>query len=197
MDEPTASLGTDRTITRRSVLGGVGAVGLGAVAGCLGTGDDDLPDPISIDDDQDCDQCTMVIENHPGPAGQAHYEDPTAVLDEDRPAQFCSSLCAYAFTFDHEGEADPDVIYVTDYSSVDYAIESDNGADVISRHLDADAFGDVEGLTLLVDSDVDGAMGSSIVGFSDGDEAADFQDDYGGDSYDHDEITSELVMSLM
>lgn len=195
MDEPTSSLGTDRTIARRSVLGGIGAVGLGAVAGCIGG--DEVPDPITIDADQDCDQCTMVIENHPGPAGQAHYEDPTAVLDEDRPAQFCSSLCAYAFTFNHEGDAEPDVIYVTDYSSVDYDVEAGDGSDIISRHLDADAFGDIRGLSLVVDSDVNGAMGSSIIGFSDDDEAADFQNEYAGDSYDHDDITNELIMSLM
>jgi len=44
---------------------------------------------------------------------------------------------------------------------------------------------------------VNGAMGRSIIGFSDPDDAAAFEDEYGGDLYDHDEIDSELVMSLM
>lgn len=196
MDEQTASVGHDRTVTRRSVLGGVGAVGFGTVAGCLGNGDGDAgPDPITIDEDQDCDQCTMVIGNHPGPAGQAHYEDATAVIDEDRPAQFCSSLCTYGFTF--ENDAELDVVYLTDYSTVDYEIEDGDEGAVISRHLRDSAFGDASGLALVVDSDVGGAMGASMIPFGDADDADAFQEDHGGDRYDHDDVTRELVMDLM
>ncbi|MFC4543878.1 nitrous oxide reductase accessory protein NosL [Halosolutus amylolyticus] len=198
MDERTASFGTDRRPTRRTVLGGLGAGALGAVAGCLGGDEtDDAPDPISIDDEQGCDNCTMVIGNYPGPAGQAHYEDPTEVLDddEDRPAQFCSSLCTYAFTLDQD--VDPTVSYLTDYSTVEYGIEEGDEGPVISRHLEADGFGDRSDLTLIADSDVGGAMGASLVPFSDEDDAAAFQEEHGGDSYADDEVTQELIMSLM
>ncbi|MFA9425437.1 nitrous oxide reductase accessory protein NosL [Natronorubrum sp. A-ect3] len=195
MDEPTAAV--DRIVTRRTVLGGVGAVCLGSIAGCLDGDDASVPDPISIDDDQSCDQCTMVIGNHPGPAGQAHYEDPTEVVDDDRPAQFCSSLCAYAFTFDNEATAEPEGIHLTDYSTVDYTVSDDNGSTTISRHLEADDFENASALTLVTDSDVDGAMGASLIPFSDADNADAFQDEYGGDIYDHDDITQELIMSLM
>lgn len=198
MDESTSPLGTDRAVTRRTVLGGAGAACLGTVAGCLGDDEgESVPEPISIADDQGCDNCTMVVGSHPGPAGQAHYEDPTAVLDEDRPAQFCSSLCTYAFTFDHEADAEPTVSYLTDYSAVEYELEEGDDGPVITRHLDADAFGNASGLTLVVDSDVGGAMGSSLVPFSDADDAAAFQDEHGGDSYDHADVTQELIMSLM
>ncbi|ELY44327.1 nitrous oxide reductase accessory protein NosL [Natronorubrum sulfidifaciens] len=197
MNDPTTALGTDRKTTRRAVLGGVGAVCLGSIAGCLDGDEASAPDPISIDEDQSCDQCTMVIGNHPGPAGQAHYEDPTEVFDEDRPAQFCSSLCTYAFTFDNESTADPEGIHLTDYSSVDYTIDPSDENETISRHLEADAFADVTGLTLVADSDVEGAMGASILPFSDADEAESFQEEYGGEVYDHDDITQEFVMSLM
>ncbi|WP_265110208.1 nitrous oxide reductase accessory protein NosL [Halosolutus halophilus] len=196
MDERPASFGTERRSTRRTVLGAVGAGALGSIAGCLG-GDEtaDVPEPISIAEDRGCDNCTMVIGNYPGPAGQAHYEDPTAVLDEDRPAQFCSSLCTYTFTLDQD--VDPTVSYLTDYSTVEYDIEEGDEGPVISRHLDADGFGDRSGLTLIADSDVGGAMGDSLVPFSDGDDAAAFQEEYGGDSYEDGEVTRELIMSLM
>ncbi|PCR89071.1 nitrous oxide reductase accessory protein NosL [Natrinema ejinorense] len=196
MDEPTSAFATDRRPTRRTVLGAVGGGALGSIAGCLG-GDEtaDVPAPISIADDRGCDNCTMIVGNHPGPAGQAHYEDPTAVLEEDRPAQFCSSLCTYAFTF--KQDVDPTVSYLTDYSTLEYDIEEGDDGPVISRHLDADGFGDRSGLTLIAGSDVGGAMGDSLVPFSDGDDAAAFQEEHGGDSYDHDEITQELVMSMM
>jgi len=187
--------GQDRTATRRGVLGGVGTIGLAAVAGCLGNGDEPVPDPITIEGSQDCDQCTMVIENHPGPAGQAHYEEPMDAVGEERPAQFCSSLCTYAFTF--EGGEEPDVVYLTDYSTVDYELETSDGEAVISRHLEETAFGDVSDLSLVVDSDVGGAMGASIIPFGETSDADTFYEEHGGDRYEHDEVTRELVMNLM
>ncbi len=188
---------TGRIVTRRTVLGSVGTVCLGAVAGCLDGEEASVPDAIEIDDDQDCDNCTMRIGSHPGPAGQTHYEEPTEVFDEDRPAQFCSSLCTYAFTFDNEGEAEPTVTYLTDYSAVDYEIEDGDDAPVPTRHLEADAFGNATELTMVGDSEVEGAMGGSLIPFSDADEADDFQAEYGGELYDHDEVTQDLIMSLM
>lgn len=186
----------DWTVTRRTVLGGVGAVSLGAVAGCLDE-EASVPDAITIDDEQICDHCDMTIGNHPGPAGQSHYEEPDDVLGEDRPAQFCSSLCTYAFTFQNEDDAEPTVSYLTDYSTLEYEIRDDEDAPVISRHLEADAFRDAEGLTLVGDSEIEGAMGASLIPFGDSDDAEAFQDDHGGDIYDHDDVTQDLVMSLM
>ncbi|ELY58922.1 nitrous oxide reductase accessory protein NosL [Natronolimnohabitans innermongolicus] len=197
MDQSTSSTVPESLVSRRVVLGGVATVSLGAIAGCLDGDDEDVPEAIEIEDDQDCDQCSMRIVDHPGPAGQAHYEDPSDVEIEDRPALFCSSLCAYAFTFTNEDDAEPDVIYLTDYSAVDETVEQGDDSLVISRHLEADAFEDATGLTMVVDSDVEGAMGASIIPFGDGDDADAFADEYGGDREEHDDITQELVMSLM
>ncbi|TMT85648.1 nitrous oxide reductase accessory protein NosL [Haloterrigena sp. H1] len=202
MDVSTSAIDTDRSISRRTVLSGIGAVGLASIAGCSGTGgngsgSESVPDPITIDDEKVCDNCSMKIGNYKGPAGQSHYEDPTAVeeLDEDRPAQFCSSLCTYTFAFKHESK--PQVSYLTDYSTVDYEVDESTTQTTISRHLEADAFGDVTELTMVAGSDVIGAMGDSIVPFSDADQADEFQAEYGGDIYEHDEITQELVSSMM
>ncbi|MFD1563756.1 nitrous oxide reductase accessory protein NosL [Haloarchaeobius amylolyticus] len=201
MDVPTVGPDDDRRITRRTVLGGVGAASIAALAGCSGgggngDGSESVPDPITIDEGKECDQCGMIIGNYLGPAGQSHYEDPTAVLEEDRPAQFCSSLCTYTFTFEHESESEPQVSYLTDYSTVDYEVDESSDPATISRHLEAEAFGDVTELTMVADSDVEGAMGQSIIGFSDADEADEFQSEYGGDVYEHDDVSQELVSSL-
>lgn len=184
--------------TRRAVLSGATLVAVGALAGCVGD-EGEVPEPIAIQTGQICDNCTMEIVEYPGPVGQSFYEDPTDVLpgDEDRPAQFCSSLCTYAFTFEHEDDAKPDVVYLTDYSSVDYEIDESGEDPEISSHVEAEAFARADELTLVADSEVMGAMGTSMIGFSDADGADEFQDEHGGDSYEHDEVDQQLIMSLM
>ena len=191
--------GSDRGVTRRTVLAISALAGTTAVAGCLGNDEDDLPEPITIEAGRICDNCTMDIVEYPGPVGQSFYADPEALLGdgEDRPAQFCSSLCTYAFLFEHEDDQEPDVVYLTDYSTVDYEIDTSGDEPEISSHVEADDFGPADALTLIADSEVEGAMGASIIGFSDADDAASFEADYGGDSYEHDDVTRELIMSLM
>ncbi|ELY93539.1 lipoprotein NosL [Natrialba chahannaoensis JCM 10990] len=199
--------GTERGTTRRTILAGVTTAAIGLAAGCLS---DDEPepvaDPVSIDSEQSCDNCKMAIGNQPGPVGQLHYEDPTTVFDDDddRPAQFCSTLCTYTFAFENEETAAPEVTYLTDYSAVDYEVNESTGDDgegdgnyVLSSHFDADSFTPATALELVVDSDVEGAMGGSIVAFGDGDDATVFSDEYGGEHYEHEDVTQELVMSLM
>ncbi|OVE83065.1 nitrous oxide reductase accessory protein NosL [Natronolimnobius baerhuensis] len=189
--------GIDGPIRRRTVLSITAGIGVTALAGCLGE-DDDAPDPITIDADRACDQCTMQIGQHPGPVGQTHYADSEAVINEDRPAQFCSSVCTYTHTFEQESaDHDPTAMYLTDYSSVDYDVQADGDAEAISSHLEADTFAAADGLTLVVDSDVEGGMGASMIGFRENTEAEEFQEEYGGELYDHGEVTPELVMSLM
>lgn len=117
--------------------------------------------------------------------------------DVDRPARFCSGLCTYTFLFEHEDEQEPEVVYMTDYSDVDWEIDDGGEEPTISSHPEAEAFAQAEDLTMVVDSDVEGAMGADLIGFSDADEAEDFQDDHGGERYEHDEVTNELIMSLM
>ncbi|RKD88976.1 nitrous oxide reductase accessory protein NosL [Halopiger aswanensis] len=196
--------------TRRAALIGAALTGLGTLAGCLGGGSgggESMSDPITIESEMQCDNCTMTIGDYPGPAGQSFYEDAAAVLgsgsaggegdDQDRPAQFCSSRCTYNFTFENESEQEPEVSYLTDYSAVDYEIDTGGDEPEISRHLDADGFAPATDLTFVVDSEVRGAMGASLIGFSDGDDADSFQEEYGGDRYEHDEINRELIQSLM
>ena len=185
---------------RRSLLATAALGSIGFVAGCLGD-DEDVPEPVALDDGQACDNCDMQIDMHPGPVGQAFYpDDYPEELPEDREdgiAWFCSTRCTYAFTFDQEDRGyDPAVMYATDYSAVDFELSADAGATVISSHLTADAFEDLEALTLVVDSDVEGAMGASLIGFADESGAAEFEATHGGDQFEHDEITPDVIAAL-
>ncbi|ARS91466.1 nitrous oxide reductase accessory protein NosL [Natrarchaeobaculum aegyptiacum] len=188
-----------RRPTRRSLFLTVGAASVGALAGCL-TDEGELPAPITIDADHNCPVCNMVIVNHPGPAGHAFYPDDADIPDQDVQdgvVPYCASTCAYEYVFEYEeyGE-DPRVIYLTDYSKVDWEIYRDGDVKYITAHFEADVHTDARDLTFAVDSEVLGAMGQSVIGFSDPEDAESFAEEYGGDIYDHDSITRELIDSL-
>jgi copper chaperone NosL len=189
---------TDRT--RRALLTTVAAGGVGAFAGCLG-GSREGPDPVSLDQGQSCDQCNMRIEMHPGPVGEAFYgDDAPPSLPGDREngiAWFCSSYCTYTYILENEERGhEPSISYGTDYSNVDYEIRETNGAAVISAHLEAENFVDLQALSFVVNSDVEGAMGGSLIGFTDGDDAEAFADEYGGDVIAHGDVSREVLSGL-
>lgn len=194
-DRPT----TSGNLSRRAYLLTATASGVALLAGCLGGGGETtVPDPVDIEDDQACDQCDMRITMHPGPVGQAYYLDDTPEdLPDDREdghARFCSSSCTYVYTL--ERDPSPAGIYTTDYATVDYTVQTDAGTPVIDAHFEADAFADVEELTYVVDSDVEGAMGGSLIGFSESADAEAFRDEYGGELVEHGDVTLELVRGL-
>ncbi|WP_255194374.1 nitrous oxide reductase accessory protein NosL [Natronobeatus ordinarius] len=187
--------------SRRAVLVATGTAGLAALAGCFGD-DGEVPDPISLDDEQSCEVCGMIVEMHPGPSGQAFYADEDALpagRDVDEPAYFCSSLCAYDYVFDQKDLGfDPTVLYLTDYTAVgdDWEVYDEQGMLFITEHIEAEYFADATELTLVAGSDAYGAMGQSIVGFSDADDANAFAEEYGGHILEHDEISRELIDGL-
>lgn len=188
-------------LSRRRLLGATAAgVGL-ALAGCLGDDEAEIPAPVALDQGQSCDQCNMQIDVHPGPVGQAYYlDDPPDDLPADREngrAQFCSGWCTYTYVFDRADRGtEPAGSYLTDYSGVDYTLSGAGGTTVISAHLGADAFARAEELTHAVDSDVEGAMGASLIGFSSADDAESFVEDHGGTAVDHEDITRQTVAGL-
>lgn len=186
--------------TRRTVLTALVAGGAGAVAGCLG-GDRDGPDPVALDSGQECDNCSMRIGMHPGPVGQAFYpDDAPASLPDDRGdgvAWFCSSTCTYGYLLENEERGyEPAVSYGTDYSAVDYELSEDGETTVISAHLGADDFVDLHNLTFVANSGVEGAMGGSLIGFSDPDDASTFTDEHGGELLTHGDVTREALSGL-
>lgn len=201
MDRRAIRTSLEGTPSRRAVLAATGAVGVASLAGCFGS-DEDHPDPVSLDDGQACDVCGMIIDSHPGPVGQSFYDDEDALpadRDDNEPAYFCSSLCTYGYRFDQEDFGhEPIVTYLTDYTAVgdDWEVYDEQGMLFITAHLEADVQADVTDLTLVAGSEARGAMGESIVGFSDADDAETFADEYGGIILEHGDVNRELVDGL-
>lgn len=198
---------TGSELTRRRLLGAGAAGGLAGFAGCIGgltgsLGGADVPEPVAIDEGQTCEQCNMVIARHPGPVAQTYYLDdaPPALEErEDGHGRFCSTWCHYRYVSEmRDRDYNPVGSYATDYSTVEYQIGEDAGTLVIdpSPHLGAESFSRIESLSFVVDSDAEGAMGGSLIGFSDEDDAAEFVNEYGGDVLAEDEITPELISAL-
>jgi len=175
--------------TRRALLAGTAT--LFALAGCQGTSN--AAAAVTIEEGANCDQCGMVISEHPGPAGQTYYQDNTPTGHAE-PARFCSTTCTYRHRFakDQSGWT-PATTFLTDYSAVDYEVRTDGGATVLSRHLEAEAFAETTELTVVANADVEGAMGPAIVPFSDTADAESFAQEYGGQTLPAEEITRELV----
>ena len=169
--------------TRRTFLAATTALTAVGLAGCAS---DDTPAPAEIDDDS-CTECGMMLRDHPGPVGQAYFD-----ADGD-PSMYCSSSCTYRNRLDRDDE--PVVTYLTDYSAVDYEVTGDESL-LLSAHFDVDAFTTESELDLVVASDVEGAMGPSLVPFSDSDDAAAFQQQYGGDIVPATEVTEDTMSAV-
>jgi nitrous oxide reductase accessory protein NosL len=185
----------DHGVSRRTVLGASGALAATALAGCLGgDGGDSAPPAITIGSGDACDNCGMVIANHPGANGQIFWED-HAPAEHDAPFRFDAlKQCLFPHLFENRDQGrTPAAIYVTDYSAVEYSVSSSDDAPYISSHPEAEAFAPARDLSYVVGSEVNGAMGADFVPFSDAGDADAFAGEYGGEVVSFDDITPALV----
>ncbi|WP_336003214.1 nitrous oxide reductase accessory protein NosL [Halorientalis halophila] len=199
-----SAAGSDETdgYLRRTVLGGMGAVGVAALAGCSGIregdgdGTADVPAAVTLTADDGCEVCGMVIPNHPGPSAEIFYPDERPE-GHDNPARFDSTWEAFQYDFEKQEEGwERSVVYVTDYSSVDYQVSTGDGQPVISTHPEASAFARAATVTFVADSEVEGAMGRDLIAFGDEADASSFRDEYGGQLVTVEEVTSRLIQQL-
>lgn len=185
-------------LTRRNfVVLTAGVASVSTATGCLG-GDEELPEPIALNAGQACDVCGMIIEDHPGPVAQTYYRDNVPEgRAEDEPAWFCSNTCLFDFYYEKRQQGwEPLVHYTTDYSAVDYEVAEGSGTLFVTSHPQAEYFVNGEETTVVVDSEVEGAMGPSLIPFTDSEDATDFQDEYGGDVLAFGDVSQQLVDSL-
>jgi nitrous oxide reductase accessory protein NosL len=188
------------TWSRRRVLV-AGATGAAvSLAGCLGGGDGGdggtAPDAVPVEEGWTCDVCGMVLSAQPGPNAEVFYADDRP-NDHDNPARFCSTWEAFQFAFDRADDGwRREAFYVTDYSTVDYDVYTEGGDQLITSHAGADAFTDATGVTFAVESDVKGAMGKDLIGFSAAADADAFVDEYGGEVVPFAEVTRDTIAGL-
>jgi len=179
--------------SRRAVLGATAAA-TASLAGCGGSAD--VPDPITIGEDDRCDVCGMVITNHPGPIAQIFYAD-NEPADHGNPARFCSTWEAFQYDFNRQDEGwTRRAFYTTDYSTVDYEITTDGGERFISAHPGAEAFAVGESVTFDAGSSALGAMGPDLIGFTDETDARAFADQYGGEVVAFADVTPSIISEL-
>ena len=198
MGDELNALGDDGSpgTTRRRVLSAACLVAAGGSAGCLGSGTDASgpPEPVTLGESADCDVCGMVIAQHPGPTAEIFYAD-RQPADHGNPARFDSTWEAFQFDFDHETWT-REAFYVTDYSTVDYEFREDGSQTVISTHYSAESFADATAVTFVAGSEVIGAMGADLIGFSAREDARAFRDEHGGDLVGFDDVTPTMISAL-
>ncbi|WP_132059154.1 nitrous oxide reductase accessory protein NosL [Halorussus amylolyticus] len=183
--------------SRRTVLGAVGLATTASLAGCIGDltgGSEETPEAVSLADGLDCDNCGMVIEQHPGPNGQLFFED-RSPEGHDNPARFDAlKQCFFPYKLEREQEGWNAVVgYVTDYSSVEYDVSTQGGTTTISSHTDPASFAEAETLQYVVESEVEGAMGPDFVPFSESEDAESFAEEHGGEVVAYDDIGEGLL----
>ena len=196
-DEPHAL-----AVPRRAFLATAGGAAA-ALAGCAGIGrdgrggdDGDLPDPVSLGGGKQCDTCGMVIGEHPGPSGQIFYRE-HAPTGHDDPARFDSVRELFAYHFDRRRRGwEALVVYVTDYSVVDYSIEIRGGTPYLSSHVEPGAFADARGVVFVVGSEVHGAMGPDLVPFSTEGDAEAFAAERGGEPVAFDDVDAGVLSRI-
>ncbi len=183
-------------LTRRAVV--VGGLGLVAgLAGCQGSDPGgETPEPVGLDQSDQCEVCGMVIPNHPGPSAEIFYADEQPSGHEN-PARFCSTWEAFQYDFERQDRGwTREAFYATDYSAVDYDLTTDGGDVLISTHPGAEAFVDATTVTFVVGSEVKGSMGQDLIGFSGADDAEAFQSEHGGDLLAFDDVTRDTIAQL-
>lgn len=179
---------------RRRLIVAAGTLFTGSLAGCTSDSGRTPPEPVTLGENADCDICGMVISKHPGPTTEIFYAD-RQPNDHQNPARFDSTWEAFQFDFNHDGW-ERQAFYATDYSTVDYEIRTDAAQPVISTHYSSDAFVDAHDVTFVVNSEVVGAMGSDLIGFSDAADAEMFREEYGGDLATFDDVTPTMIEAL-
>jgi len=193
-----------RTFLRASIA----TAGVATLAGCLASGEDgDAPDPVDLSGTKFDYQGGMEIGAHGGPNGQVFYEDETpqpaagsgASGDDHESLAWFHTLVfgLFPYHFDRRERGwDAAAIYVTDYSRVDWNLNSSSDTRVMPAPTSADSFADATGLTYVGGSEVMGGMGPGLHPFSDEQEANSFAETYGGTTYAYDDVDRALVESL-
>ena len=185
------------------MLAGAATGAVLALAGCAQIGNRDgattsenVPGAVTLTTDDACEVCGMIIPNHPGPTTEIFYpgKQPSG---HENPARFDSTWEAFNYDFERQDRGwTRAVMYVTDYSAVDYRLFEEQGDTMISTHVNAEDFVAARKVTFVAGSEVKGAMGKDLIAFSEESDAQSFNDEWGGELVTVDDVTPELIAQL-
>lgn len=186
--------------SRRGFLRLLGASSVGSAAlttGCLGGDADDVPEPVNLSGGKFDDEGGMEIGRHGGPNGQVFYAD-NSPREHDNPAWFHTLVFGlFPYHFDRLDRGwEAEVVYVTDYSSVDWSVQERDRGPTMPSPTAPETFGDATEMTYVAESEVMGGMGPALHPFSDDEEARSFVDEHGGTTVGYDGVTREYVSTL-
>lgn len=158
----------ERRLSRRRFLNsGVVAASMG-VAGCFGRGSQSKPPkPVALDDRQQCDECGMIISQHPGPNGEIYFAE-NSPKGHENPAWFDDTMaCMFPYYYTHKKYGwEVSALYVTDYSAFDWSVHTMHGQQYIESTVKASAFTDGTSVYYVKGSGLHGAMGPTLIPFS-------------------------------
>ncbi|MEF8813658.1 MAG: nitrous oxide reductase accessory protein NosL [Halovenus sp.] len=187
-------------MNRRSFLRtSVAAASVGSLAGCLGGDSEESgPEPVDLSGGKFDDDHGMEIGPHGGANGQIFYEEQTPPDREGGPFWFHTLVFSlFPFHFDRRDRGwEADVIYVTDFSAIDWTVQERDRGPTMPSPTAPETFAAATDLTYVAESSVMGGMGPGLHPFSDGDEAASFVDDHGGETLAFGTIDRALVETL-
>lgn len=183
---------------RRFLTGTVGA-SITGIAGCLdGIGSENAPpDPVELSGGKFDTDHGMEIGPHGGANGQIFYKN-NAPRDGENPAWFHTlAHSLFPYHFDHLDRGwEPEVVYVTDFSRVEYTVRERDGMPRMPSPTAPETFADAAELTYVVESDVMGGMGPALHPFSDESEAETFVSTHGGMSVAFEDIDRGLIEGI-
>jgi nitrous oxide reductase accessory protein NosL len=186
---------------RRALLASGTVLVGGGLSGCLGRGafgmGGDVPEPVDLSGGKYDDQGGMVIGRHGGANGQVFYAENAPDRGEN-PAWF-HTLVFGLFPY-HFGRLDrgwePRVVYVTDFSQVDYELTERDGRLQMPSPTAPETFGEAADLTYVAESEVMGGMGPGLHPFSDEAEAEEFATEYDGTIVAYGDIDPVVIERL-
>ncbi|SFT35302.1 nitrous oxide reductase accessory protein NosL [Halomonas saccharevitans] len=148
------------------------------LTGCSESDPETLAAPVPIADGDSCHVCGMLIQNFPGPKGEAFLKG------QDTPSKFCSTLELFTFLKQPENETRLSHAYVHDIGKTTWQQPAD------------EAFVPASDAWYVVGHDRRGAMGHTLASFAERDDAEAFREEHGGQLVAYEEIDLDLLGRL-
>ena len=150
-------------VNRRLVLFSMGTLAVATILGCKEQSAHAVKhQPVAIADGDECHVCGMIINNFPGPKGQAY------VQGADTPLKFCSTRDLFAFLTQPEAQSVTREVYVHDMAVGDWDKPDDN------------AYTNGREAIYVICHPLRGAMGAALASFKDRHAAIQFAEQHGG-----------------